>query len=184
MNKSIQVPEIPLDGIILKPITTDLAQEMFQLRTNEAAMEYINKAKPESINDVLEMINGMQAEFMVKKTMAWAIINLEDNRLAGTVGYYRMLPEHFRAEIGYMLHPDFWGKGIMQKAITAVIGYGFDELQLHSIEARINPANEKSRRVLQKFGFVSEGNLRESFYFDGQFLDSEVFGLLVTAYRV
>lgn len=141
-------------------------------------MKYINKAKPVSIDEVMAMIRGMQQEFQMNKTRAWGIINKANGRLIGTIGYYRMLPEHFRAEIGYMLHPDFWGKGIMRKLIDVVIKHGFERMGLHSIEARINPENINSRKILERSGFVSEGYLKESFYFDGQFLDTEVFGLL------
>ncbi len=151
---------------------------MFELRTNEAAMKFINKAKPVSIDEVMAMIRGMQQEFHMNRTKAWGIIHKPDGRLIGTIGYYRMLPEHFRGEIGYMLHPDFWGKGIMRKLIDVVIKHGFEEMGLHSIEARINPANDNSRKILERSGFVREGYFKESFFFDGQFLDTEIFGLL------
>ena len=52
-----------------------------------------------------------------------------------------MKKEHYRAEIGYALHPAFWKKGIMKEAILAVVDYGFNKMHLHSIEANINADN-------------------------------------------
>ncbi len=171
-------PDIDAGDFLLTALKSHHAPALFELRTNSAAMQYINRVKPHSIDEVLSMIDCMQDEFQLHRTSVWAIVQKEDGRLAGTIGYYRMLPEHFRGEIGYMLHPDFWGKGIMQKLIDIVIKHGFEKMELHSIEARINPENLNSRKILERSGFVSEGYLRESFYFDGQFLDSEVFGLI------
>ena len=114
--------------------------------------------------------------------MLWAIIFEPTNELAGTIAFYKIQPENFRAEIGYMLFPKFWGKGLMSKCIKLVLDFGFNELNFHSVEAHINPENEGSRKILQKFGFVSEAYFRENFFYNGEFLDSEVFSLLKSEY--
>jgi ribosomal-protein-alanine N-acetyltransferase len=51
-------------------------------------------------------------------------------------------------------------------------------MELHSVEADINPDNEASRKVLQKAGFKSEAFFRENYFWQGKFYNSEVFGLL------
>ena len=61
------------------------------------------------------------------------------------------------AEVGYMLHPDFQGKGIMQEALIKVIDYGFSSMNLNVIVADLHPDNIKSVNVLQKNGFVYFG---------------------------
>jgi ribosomal-protein-alanine N-acetyltransferase len=86
-----------------------------------------------------------------------------------------MIPAHYRAEIGYVLHPQHQGKGLMTEAMKAVIHYAFEVMQLHSIEANINPLNIASKQVLLKNGFVQEAYFRENFYFNGVFLDSMIF---------
>lgn len=90
----------------------------------------------------------------------------------GVFGYYRLHPDYFRAELGYMLHPDYQGKGLMQEALQAIINFGFTELNLHTIEAVIDPANIASEKILQKLGFIKEAHFRENVFFDGRFLDS------------
>ena len=89
-----------------------------------------------------------------------------------------MKKEHYRAEIGYVLNPAFWKKGIMKEAILAVLGYGFDVMHLHSIEANINPGNAASAGVLEATGFIKEAYFKEDFFFDGTFRDTIIYSRL------
>ncbi|MNL39613.1 ribosomal-protein-S5-alanine N-acetyltransferase [compost metagenome] len=77
-----------------------------------------------------------------------------------------------------MLHPDHWRKGILSEGLSAVVDFGFNAIGLHSICANINPGNEASRQLLIKHGFVKEAYFKEDYYFEGKFLDSEIYGLL------
>ena len=66
----------------------------------------------------------------------------------------------------------------MQEAIEAVLDYGFTAMQLHSVEANVNPANEASKKLLDKNNFIQEGYFKENYYYNGEFLDSAVYSLI------
>lgn len=66
----------------------------------------------------------------------------------------------------------------MKEAITAVLRYGFQEMNLNRIEALIDPDNLTSVKLLEKFNFVREGLLREYEYGKGKFDDVFIYGLL------
>jgi ribosomal-protein-alanine N-acetyltransferase len=100
--------------------------------------------------------------------------------LIGTIGLWRIIKEHYRAEIGYMLLPEYFRKGYTKEAITRVTAFGFEDMKLHSIEANINPANLGSAAVLKSTGYVKEAYFRENFYFDGTFKDSEIYSIINT----
>ena len=110
--------------------------------------------------------------------IGWAICFKTDNKMIGSVSFHRIDKEHYRAEIGYMLLPKYWKQGIVSEAVEAIINYGFDTLQFHSIEAHIDPTNIGSEKVLQKFNFVKEAYFKENYFFAGQFLDTSVYSLL------
>lgn len=168
-------PVFETDRLVLRKISMDDAEELFVLRTNQDAMRYINKPLPKSINEVKELINRMNE---ITERIQWAI-SLKDNpTLIGTIGYHRIEKEHYRAEVGYMILPKYWNKGITSEAMTKVLDFGFNEIGLHTIEANINPANEISQKLLKKFNFIKEGYFRESYFFDGTFLDSEIHSLV------
>lgn len=102
----------------------------------------------------------------------------KEDTLVGTIGYHIIEKEHYRAEIGYMLHPKLWSKGLMSEAISVVLDFGFNQMGLHSIEARINPANKQSAKILTKHSFIKEGYFKENYFYNGTFWDSEIYSLL------
>jgi ribosomal-protein-alanine N-acetyltransferase len=77
-----------------------------------------------------------------------------------------------------MLLPEIHGKGIASEAVGIVVGFGFNEMKLHSIEAVIDPRNSASEKVLQKNGFVKEGHFKENEFFEGEFIDSVIYSRL------
>ncbi|MNX87160.1 ribosomal-protein-L7/L12-serine acetyltransferase [compost metagenome] len=113
-------------------------------------------------------------------SLVWAI-TLKDNPelMIGNVGYWRTDLANHRAEIGYMLHPDYWRQGILSEGLVAAIDFGFNTVGFHSIFANINPGNDASRQLLLKHNFIKEAYFREDYYFEGKFLDSEIYGLLL-----
>ena len=66
----------------------------------------------------------------------------------------------------------------MTEAVSAILTYGFTELGLHRIEAVLLARNTSSKHLLQKLGFVNEGNLRQRVFFREAFEDQLYFGLL------
>jgi ribosomal-protein-alanine N-acetyltransferase len=169
-------PVLETGRLNLRKISMKDAGDMFDLRTNEDAMKYINKPKLLSIDDAKEIIKKMNDANRIQ----WGITSKITDTIIGTIGYHKIEKEHYRAEIGYMLHPQYWNTGLMSEAITKVINYGFDEMKLNSIEAIINPDNAISRKILKKFNFIKEGYFKENFFFEGKFFDSEVYSLLKT----
>ena len=102
--------------------------------------------------------------------------------MIGSVSFHRIYKDHYRAEIGYMLHPDYWRMGIISEAVEEIINYGFNTLNFHSIEAHIDPNNIGSEKLLQKFNFVKEAYYKENYFYNGQFLDTAVYSLLKSKY--
>ena len=68
----------------------------------------------------------------------------------------------------------------MQESIKEVIDYGFNVMKLHSIEANVNPDNAASIRLLERNKFKREAYYKENFYFNGKFLDTAIYSLLIT----
>jgi ribosomal-protein-alanine N-acetyltransferase len=66
----------------------------------------------------------------------------------------------------------------MNEALTEVLKFGFQTIGLHSVEANVNPKNAASIKLLIKNGFNREAYFRENYYFNGQFLDSEIYSLI------
>ena len=171
-------PVIETERLILRRITNDDVNEVFELRSNPETMKYIPRPLVKTTEDALEHVTMIEEKITSNIGINWGITLKGDSRVLGIIGYYRMQPENYRAEIGYMLLPEYHGKGIISEAVNRLIAYGFDDLKLHSIEAVIDPENFASEKVLQKCGFVKEAHLKEAEFYEGKFLDKVIYSLL------
>ena len=82
------------------------------------------------------------------------------------------------ASLGYWAGERYAGRGYITAAVRAVVRYGFDDLDLHRIEAACQPDNFASRRVLEKAGFAQEGAARAYLKINGQWRDHLLFGIV------
>ncbi|MCW8126089.1 GNAT family N-acetyltransferase [Microbulbifer halophilus] len=82
------------------------------------------------------------------------------------------------AEIGFALGRQHWGRGLVLRAVPAVIDFAFGRLKLHRLGADVDPRNSASIRVLEKLGFQREGLRRECYFHLGEIQDALLFGLL------
>jgi [ribosomal protein S5]-alanine N-acetyltransferase len=171
-------PVLESKNLILREITHNDVEEVFALRSNPDTMKYIPRPLAATQEDALEHISMIQGKIETNEGINWAITQKGNPKLLGIIGHYRIRWEHFRSEIGYMLLPEYHGKGIVPEAIQLIIDYGFNQMKMHSIEAIIDPDNQASARVLEKNGFVKEAHLKENEFYDGRFLDTVIYSLL------
>jgi [ribosomal protein S5]-alanine N-acetyltransferase len=171
-------PIIKTERLILRDIKDADANELFHLRSDKNVMQFIDRPLAETIDDALKLIKIISDGYNNKESITWAITLKDYSELIGTIGFWRIEKEHYRAEIGYLLNPVHQGKGIMQEAIKVVLQYGFETMKLHSVEANVNPSNTASIKLLEKNGFVREGYFRENYFYNGQFLDSAIYSLI------
>lgn len=151
---------------------------LFELRSDKEIMKYIPKPAATSLNEIAEFLKLTDEKIEKNEMINWMITLKDDPKMIGTIGYYYIKPEHYRAEIGYMLLPKFQGNGYITEAIAEVVKYGFSTMQLHSIEAVVDPLNLSSCRVLEKCGFIKEGHFKENEFYNGEFIDSVVYSKL------
>jgi [ribosomal protein S5]-alanine N-acetyltransferase len=171
-------PLLHTDRLTLRSFSPIDDEQLFLLRSNKTVMKFLDRPLARSIDDAGELIGRIIADLANNNGITWAITLKDDPKLMGTIGYWHMDKPNYRAEIGYMIHPDLQGKGLMQEAMTKVMDYGFTEMKLHSIEANVNPANEASIKLLERNRFVQEAYFKENYYYDGRFLDSVIYSCL------
>ena len=112
-------------------------------------------------------------------TGVWWAFSLKDSEeLLGACGFSTLEAENKKAEIGFWLLPDHWGKGYIPEATGAVVKYGLGEMGLNRIEAIVEGGNEQSERVLKKLGFAFEGRLREREVKNGRYIDLLYYSIL------
>ena len=129
--------------------------------------------------EVIEMIIG---EVERGEVLQWALERTEDGRVLGSITLMTE-EDQPRAEIGYILGREHWGRGYAGEAQRRVVAHAFDDLGLHRLEADTHPDNAASSRSLERLGFRREGLLRERWEVAGEFSDSVLWGLLASEWR-
>ena len=175
-------PNLETNRLNLRRLNPLDVTEILALRSNPEIMKFIPRPLMKTKEEALEFISVMDTNVNNNNVINWAITTKEDDKLIGMIGFYRMKPENYRAEVGYILSPEFHGKGIITEALKKVIQFGFEEMGLNSIEAVIDPENFGSEKVLLKNNFVKEGHFKEHTFFEGKFLDSVFYSLLKKNY--
>jgi [ribosomal protein S5]-alanine N-acetyltransferase len=172
-------PELKTARLLLRQLRPEDAAEIFFLRSDERVLRYLGKEPASSIKEAEDFIKIIDDNTSTNQGILWGIALLDNpDKLIGTICYWNLLMEHDRADIGFVLHPDHWRKGIMKEALFSVIDYGFGPLGLHSIEARLSAGNKSSAAVLESTGFVKEAYFKEDFFFKGQYSDTLVYSRL------
>lgn len=174
----IPFPNLTTERLFLRQIHPKDAQDIFVLRSDDRIMKYLDRPPARTLEDARHWIAICEDQLQATTGITWGVTRPPANTVIGTIGYWRIIPEHFRAEIGYLLHPEYQGYGLMQEAFTCVRAYGVDTLRLHSIEANVNPQNAASIRFLERNHFRREAYFHENYYYHGKFLDTVVYSLI------
>lgn len=174
-------PTLQTARLTLRQVDESDAPEILFLRSDPIMIRYLDRAPMASIEEVVDHIRKIRADEAAGECVTWGLVPKGGSRLIGTICIWHIRKQHFRAEVGYLLHPDYHGRGFMQETLAAVLDYGFKTMNLHSVDAIVNPANAASVTLLERHGFVREAYFREDYFWDGQFLDTAVYSKLAPA---
>ncbi len=175
-------PTLYSERLILRQITLNDSNELFELRSNKQIMDALDKEPLTAIEEAISFIEAKEVRLQSQLGINWAVCLKENNKFIGDFGFHIIDAQNQRAEIGYALFPQFHNIGIANEAINLIIKHAFEQLNLHSIEANINPANSASEKLLLKNGFTKEAHFKENYFFRGEFLDSAIYSLLKSCY--
>lgn len=133
------------------------------------------------VNNKEEAIELMTKYALKPDFYIWLIFSKENSKYIGDISLAVDSYHHY-ASVGCFLNKQWWGRGIMSKALKELLFYVFAEEGLHRIEAQIHEQNLLSIRFFEKFGFVYEATLKQNFFVKGTFYDSKLYRLLFDEY--
>ncbi len=145
-------------------------------------MKYYSKAEvnqfilaevPTTIPAAVNEIAYCYQLFHQQKGVYWTLAKSKNNKMIGAVGLYQRSPDEL--EICYELDKSYWSKGIITKAITKAIEFGFKKMKCKLIFALTTKNNIASIKVLEKNRFKFDQTLEKHRYFKGEMHDVERF---------
>ena len=171
-------PILTTERLRLRPITHADAPEMIAIFSDPAVLRYLNDEPTDTLEKAIGLIDWLSGSFSKQDGLNWAITLPRDDKLIGTCGAYHWHRSDRHIDIGYHVAQAHWGKGYATEAARAIIGWCFDNLDVHRIQADCTDGHIASERVMLKCGFSLEGVWRESCWEHERFVDIKQFGLL------
>lgn len=172
-------PELSTDRLELRAITRDHAEWYLRHFSVPEIVEGQGFPPPKDLADAREELERyIVGLYEAGSGYRWGIRFKGDVDVIGSVGFYAWDKEHERAEMGYDLLPEHWGKGIMTEALERVVRFGFEEMRLNRIKATVMATNPRSMWLIAKLGFAEEGVMREFSKVEGKYVDEHVFSML------
>jgi RimJ/RimL family protein N-acetyltransferase len=173
-----QLPTLETTRLSLRPIRAEDVDAFYAVYSNPEVMRYWSTPPLPNREAASKLICEIHEGIERHELLKWGIALRVNDELIGSVTLFHADFTHRRAEIGYALGRDYWRQGYMQETLNAVLNYAFAELNLHRIEADVDPRNAASVRTLERLGFQREGYLRERWHVNGEIQDAFFYGLL------
>ncbi|NQU68037.1 MAG: GNAT family N-acetyltransferase [Candidatus Marinimicrobia bacterium] len=171
-------PVIQSDNLLLRLPTQKDAQSIFNYASDPDVTKYMHWDTHRSLQDSADFLDRCIESDRRYDQLDFGITLKENNLFVGMCGFHNFTLSHGRTEMGYVLHKDYWGKGIMTEAVSVLLKYGFETLQWHRIQAIARVENIPSQRVMKNVGMQEEGLLRDYLFIKGHYFDYKLFSIL------
>lgn len=151
---------------------------LFEIFSDPEVMRYWSSPPLRDLGAAGGLLREIHDHFRARTLFQWGIARRAGGALLGTCTLLHWEADHQRAEIGFALGRTHQGKGFGTEAVGVLLGFAFQTLGLHRLEADVDPRNQPSLRLLERLGFRREGTLRERYHVNGEIQDSVILGLL------
>ncbi|SYX81760.1 GNAT family N-acetyltransferase [Paenibacillus alvei] len=181
-----QFPILKSDTLTLKKVEEHHLEEVYDIYSNDTVFEYCGIIPKYNKATVKNMIGHFERDFNKRSRIKWGIFtNVDSERVVGIMEAFDFNQKVNMVTIGYFLAESQWGQGIAAEATRIVVKFLFEDVDVNRIQAEVMPANERSKRVLLKNGFIKEGTLRQASLWSGKgIVDLEIYGLLQEEYKI
>jgi ribosomal-protein-alanine N-acetyltransferase len=169
---------IQSERLLIRPVLESDLPALLEVNSNEEVTRLLPYATWTSMADGQAWLGRMRAIEATGSALQFVVVLESTARAIGTCLLFRFEEASARAELGYALGRAYWGRGLMQEALEALLGCAFASMGLRRLEAEVDVRNLASARLLERIGFAKEGLLRQRWITKGEARDVGMFGLL------
>ena len=170
--------------MILQDLSAAYLPKVHHLHSLPETDRYNTLGIPATLQDTENLLNEwlLQQQAQPRTSYIYCIEDASDNSFVGLIALKLGRQNYRSGEVWYKILPAYWGKGYTTEALGALLKFGFEELNLHRIEAGCAVENIASVRVLEKAGFTREGRKRKILPIRGEWHDNYFYAILDTDY--
>ncbi len=158
----LSFPTLFTQRLVLRQLEETDDEAIFSIRSNDYVNRYIGRPKQTRIEEARAFITMINNGIAGNQSFYWGISLKGNPSLIGTICLWNFSADRKKAELGYELHPDFQGRGIMSEAVKKVISFAFDSLGLSLLEANSHKENTSSTKLLLKNNFIEQQDKKDS----------------------
>lgn len=162
--------------LLLRDIVPQDLENVFKGLSDPLVIKYYGISY-KTLEETKEQMELYEASKKNQTGKWWAVCSADKNYFYGIGGLYSLNKKHQKAEIGFWLLPEYWGKGIMAEAMREICLYGFKNLNLHRIEGFVETENINCKKAIEKLGFIYEGTMRECEIKNGDFISLDIYAI-------
>jgi ribosomal-protein-alanine N-acetyltransferase len=181
-KQSIPHPLLTTPRLRLRQFRVEDAEPMHACFADDEAMRFwntpVHKKLIETERAVRRFIDCTPSYYRF-----WAVADAATDRCLGMVNYHDGHIRNRRVSVGYIVDPARHRQGIAAEAVSAMLTFCFEELELHRVRAFIHPDNAPSRALIERLGFRNEGLLRDNLRVGDHWRDDMLYALLATERR-
>lgn len=177
-----RTPNLETPRLLLRKMKISDAKDMYEYACRLDVTQYLLWSPHPDFEHTKSYLSFLQKQYKNGEFYDWAIILKAKNKMIGTCGFTAIDTLNNSAEIGYVVNPDYKNIGIATEAVSAVLRFGFAEMDFNRIEARYIIGNSASRRVMEKCGMNFEGIHASSIYVKEKYADIGVCAILREKY--
>ncbi|WP_440122097.1 GNAT family N-acetyltransferase [Tenacibaculum sp. Ill] len=151
---------------------------LFQIENNESFWEVSHTQAPFSKFLLKQYLENAHLDIFEAKQLRLVIEDKVTGKSIGMIDLFDFNPQHKRAGIGILIHPDFQQKGFASEALQLLINYCFTHLHLHQLYANITNDNTNSLHLFEKQNFKLIGVKKDWIFYNGTYKDELLFQLI------
>lgn len=177
--KDNKLPDVETERLYLRQRLVSDAKDIFAYASLPEATWPAGFPPAKSVAEEENYLENIMPKRWIEQNIpaGYGICPKGSNRVIGSVDFNHRHADDV-LEMGYTLHPDYWGQGIMPEAARAILEVGFNLVGLHKIEIECYSYNKASQRVAEKLGFTLESKIRDRKDAQGKRCDLLRYGLL------
>lgn len=170
-------PVLQTQRLLLRQITENDIEHIFHGLSHPDVIKYYGVSF-HSLEATQEQMDWYSALESKATGTWWAICSADGVHFYGAAGFNNLSREHRKAEIGFWLLPENWGKGIMVEALSPILRFGFEQWSLNRIEAFVETENAQCKSLMHQMNFQHEGTLTNCEVKNGEYISLDMFGLM------
>lgn len=176
---------IETENLVLRPFDESDIEPSFNNWTSDSEMTQYLTWEPHPDADWTRNVitNMWMPDYQKPDFYQWAIIPKDVGECVGTISTVDADESVEMVEIGYCIGSKYWGRGIMSEALAALIKFFICEVGVNRVQAKHDPKNPASGRVMQKCGMVYEGTTRQSDRNNQGIVDASIYSVLASEYK-